>query len=144
LAALLVLFVAQSASAGRAHHGFFTSLSEEQKDQVSEILHSGKSKKEIKEQLRHWVSGQPKETQEAFRAAEKVQESKRVKMHARRQQLLAKVSPGAKELDEKMLAIYKDQTLTKEETCQKVAALIKATSEAVKKELKLKEMKCDF
>jgi hypothetical protein len=49
----------QVAQASRAHNGFFQSLTEEQKEQVSEILHSGKSKAEIREQLRHWVSSQP-------------------------------------------------------------------------------------
>lgn len=63
---LLVLGVAAFlavSQASRAHHGFFQALSEEQKEQVADILHSGKSKAEIREQLRHWVSSQPKETQ---------------------------------------------------------------------------------
>lgn len=62
LVALTVLSI-QLASASRAHHGFFQALSESQKEQVSAILSGGLTKAEIREQLRHWVSSQPKETQ---------------------------------------------------------------------------------
>jgi hypothetical protein len=62
----LVLLIAQPAFGSRAHNGFFNSLTDEQKDQVSEILHSGKPKAEIKENLRQWVSTQPKEVQVIF------------------------------------------------------------------------------
>lgn len=59
----LALIALQLASASRAHHGFFQALSVEQKEQVSKILDGGLTKAEIREQLRHWVSSQPKETQ---------------------------------------------------------------------------------
>ncbi|KAI6184889.1 hypothetical protein M3Y97_00645200 [Aphelenchoides bicaudatus] len=143
---LLVLGVCAfmaSVQASRAHNGFFQALSEEQKEQVSEILHSGKSKAEIREQLRHWVSGQPKETQDAFNAAEKSQNERRQRIHAKREKLLSAVSAPAKELDGKIRAIYEDQKLTKQQTCEKVQALIKAASEQVKKELKLKDLDCE-
>jgi hypothetical protein len=56
---------------------------------------------------------------------------------------LSKVSAPAKELDNKIKGIYQDQKLTKDQTCQKVSALIKAASAQVKQELKLKDIDCD-
>lgn len=81
--------------------------------------------------------------QEAFNAAEKSQGERRQRIHAKRQQLLSKVSAPAKALDTKIRAIYEDQNLTKQQTCEKVQALIKTASEQVKKELKLKELNCE-
>lgn len=64
VALVAVVYIAgQSAQASRAHKGFFEALNDQQKEQVSIILGGGMSKAEIKEQLRHWVSSQPKETQ---------------------------------------------------------------------------------
>jgi len=143
LSAFVLVLMIAPAMASRAHHGFFQALSEEQKEQVSEILHSGKTKAEIKEQLRHWVSGQPKETQDAFNAAEKAQEARRQRIHGKRQQMLSRVSSASKDLDSKIKAIYEDQKLTKKQTCEKVRDLIKAASEQTKKELKLKDLDCD-
>jgi type II secretory pathway component PulK len=60
---VLAVIAVQLASASRAHNGFFQALSEQQKEQVSTILNGGLTKAEIREQLRHWVSSQPKETQ---------------------------------------------------------------------------------
>jgi hypothetical protein len=163
----LAVLSVQMASASRAHNGFFQALSEQQKEQVSTILNGGLSKAEIREQLRHWVSSQPKETQvsannsvlqnlyyhfmtakqtpfqEAFQAAEKSQEEFRSKVLARHQQRLMQVSSPAKDLDTQIRAVYEDQKLTKKETCEKVQALIKSASEQLKKELKLKEVSCD-
>lgn len=62
---------------------------------------------------------------------------------ARHQQRLMQASSPAKDLDSQIRSIYDDQKLTKKETCEKVLALIKATSEQVKQELKLKEVSCD-
>lgn len=58
--------VIPSAFGSRAHKGFFDGLSEEQKEQVSTILHGGSTKAEIKEKLKEWVSTQPKQTQVIF------------------------------------------------------------------------------
>jgi hypothetical protein len=57
---------------------------------------------------------------------------------------MSKISEEGKKLDQALLAIYQDQNLTKKQTCEQASALIKEASEQVKKELKLKDLECDF
>lgn len=62
---------------------------------------------------------------------------------AKHQQRLLKVSSPAKSLDAQIREIYKNQSLTKQQTCEQIQTLIKDASEEVKKELNLKEKSCD-
>lgn len=81
--------------------------------------------------------------QEAFVAAEKAQVENRMRFQAKHQTRIQTLSFEAKEMDTQIRYIYEDQFLTKQETCQKVSALIKSATEKVKQELRLKDLDCN-
>ncbi|KAI6178494.1 hypothetical protein M3Y98_00506600 [Aphelenchoides besseyi] len=140
---LLLLGLVVVVYGSRAHNNFFETLTEEQKEAVSKILHGGLTKSEIKEQLHQWVSSQSKEVQEAFQKAEEALEARKARVRSRHMKLLSSASDEAKKLDARIRKIYEDQSLTKQQTCLKVQGLIRSASEKARKELKLKVKECD-
>ncbi|KAI6239565.1 DUF148 domain-containing protein [Aphelenchoides fujianensis] len=125
----LLVLLAVCAVASARFHGLFKNLNEKQKEELKAILHNqDATRAQIHSQVEEWVKKQDESVQKAFAEAEKKKEEwkkKHAEKHAKR---VENVSPAAKQVDEQIVAIWKNQDLTRKQTCEQINAVLAKTT----------------
>lgn len=92
-------------------------MNDKQKEELKAILHNQDSTRtQTHQAVKEWVSKQGADVQKAFEEAEKKKDEWKAKHAEKHAEKLKNASPEAKQLDEQLSAIWKNDNLTKKQS----------------------------
>ncbi|KAI6187380.1 hypothetical protein M3Y98_00237100 [Aphelenchoides besseyi] len=139
----VLVFLALCAVAFARFGSLFKNLDDKQREELKAILHDqDATRAQIHQSVEEWIKKQPESVQKNYAETQKKREEWKKKHAEKHQELLSKVSEEAKKVDAELVKVWKNDQLTRRQTCEQINAIIEKTAEAIKTELHLKTRDC--